>query len=250
MPRILVLNGNATASVTDLVTAHARAVLGRGYDCIPATARFGARYISCEASYAIAGHAVLDALAEAGPGFDAVMLACFGDPGLFALKEVSTVPVVGLAEASMVEAAAHGRYSIVTGGVVWKTMLTRLASALGTMDQIASIRPITLTGDQIAADPDAAIHFLAEEVRNAVAQDGARAVILGGAALAGLATRIAPQVPVPVIDSVHAGARVTALRAEAQSKTARAAVGTSPPRKPIPTVGIGTALARLLDPHG
>jgi allantoin racemase len=250
MPRILVLNANTTAAVTDLVAAQARAVLGPAYDCIPATARFGARYISCEAAYAIAGHSALDALAEAGPGYDAVMLACFGDPGIFALKEVSAVPVVGLAEASMVEASVHGRYAIVTGGVLWKTMLTRLASALGTLDQIASIRPITLTGDQIAAAPDAAMHFLAEEVRSAVERDGARAVILGGAALAGLAARIAPQVSVPVIDSVHAGARVTALRAQQVSRTAHTTSAAAGGVNATPTVGIGTALARLLDPQG
>ncbi|MBL8377544.1 MAG: aspartate/glutamate racemase family protein, partial [Burkholderiales bacterium] len=210
MPRILVLNSNTTPSVTDLVVRHMRDVLPPEVELLPATARFGAPYISTEAAYAIAGHSALDALAEAGDGFDAVLLACFGDPGLFALKEVSAAPVVGLAEAAMQEAAAHGRFSIVTGGVLWKVMLERLALALGMDEHIASIRPITLTGAEIAADPDAAISFLADEARAAQREDGAQAVILGGAALAGLAARIAPLVEVPLIDSVHAGARVAA----------------------------------------
>ncbi len=240
MPRILVLNANTTPSVTDLVTHHARQVLGPAYECVPATARFGAHYISNEAAYAIAAHSALDALAEAGPGFDAVMLACFGDPGLFALKEVSAVPVVGLAEAGMIEAARHGRFSIVTGGVLWKVMLTRLALALGMQDRIASIRPISWTGDMVAADPDGAIAFLAAETRAAVQQDGAQAVIMGGAALAGLAGRIAPQVAIPVIDSVHAGARVAAALAGAGNSGAGAA------RAHTPTTGLGPALTRLL----
>ena len=57
MPRILVLNPNTTASVTDLVARHARDELGTGFECLPATVRFGPNYISSEASYAIAGHA-------------------------------------------------------------------------------------------------------------------------------------------------------------------------------------------------
>ena len=247
MLRILVLNANTTVSVTDLVVRHVRDVLGADVELIPATARLGARYISTETSYAIAGHSALDCLAlhcaDTPDGFDAVLLACFGDPGLFALRELSPVPVVGLAEAAMQEAAQVGRYSIVTGGMLWKPMLSRLAHALGLSDAIASIRPIALTGDQIAADPEGALKFLAAEAQAAADQDGAQAVILGGAALAGLAARIAPSVSVPVIDSVHAGARA-ALKLAMQSRkpwptsTAKAA--------PVPSIGINVELARLL----
>ena len=60
MPRILILNPNTTSSVTELVTRHARELLGDSVECIPATARFGANYISNEAAYAIAGHSALD----------------------------------------------------------------------------------------------------------------------------------------------------------------------------------------------
>lgn len=253
MPRILILNGNTTESVTDLVTRHVRTELGSGFDLQPVTARFGARYISTEAASAIAAHAALDCVAEHGAGCDAVLLACFGDPGLFALREISAVPVAGLAEAAMQEAAAHGRFSIVTGGVLWKPMLERLAFSLGRLDAIASIRPITLTGDQIAADPDGALRFLATEVRNAVEQDGAQAVILGGAALAGIAARLASEVPVPLIDSVLAGARVAAARASAHAAATAQAAGAqhaagaaTAVRIATPTVGLGAALARLL----
>lgn len=247
MPRILVLNANTTASVTDLVVRHVRDVLGTDVELIPATARLGARYISTETSYAIAGHAALDCLAlhcaETPNGFDSVLLACFGDPGLFALREVSPVPVVGLAEAAMQQAAQSGRYSIVTGGVLWKPMLSRLAHALGLSASIASIRPITLTGDQIAAGPEGAMKFLAAEAQAAADQDGAQAVILGGAALAGLAARIAPMVSVPVIDSVHAGARAAVKLATQAHKPWPGGVAT---KVPAPSIGLHQELARLL----
>jgi hypothetical protein len=38
-----------------------------------------------------------------------VLIGCFGDPGLFALRESSACPVTGLAEASFIEAARRGR---------------------------------------------------------------------------------------------------------------------------------------------
>ncbi len=124
--RLLIINPNTTAMVTDRVTAAARASLP-GVDLISATGRFGAAYISSRASFTVAGHAALDALAEWGTGVDAVLLACFGDPGLDALREVSQVPVIGLVEAACAEAGEGGRpFSIVTGGERWGPMLREM----------------------------------------------------------------------------------------------------------------------------
>ena len=242
MPRILVLNPNTTASVTELVTRHARAVLGDTIECVPATARFGAHYISNEAAYAIAGHSALDGVAEFGSGCDAVLLACFGDPGLFAVREVCAMPVIGLAEAAMREASVHGRFTIVTGGALWQPMLERLAAALGYAGKVARIRTIALTGAEIAADPEGSIAFLAAECSAAALEDHAQAVILGGAALAGMAARIAPQVALPLIDSVHAGARVAAQLATEYARGTKS----PPPHYATPTIGVSAALARLL----
>ncbi|MBL8381288.1 MAG: hypothetical protein JNM79_25705, partial [Burkholderiales bacterium] len=76
-------------------------------------------------------------------------------------------------------------------------------------------------------------------------EDGAQAVILGGAALAGLAARIAPLVEVPLIDSVHAGARVAARLADTHA-SARSAAKDGTPRPRTPTVHVGAALQKLL----
>jgi Asp/Glu/hydantoin racemase len=215
MPRVLVINPNTTQSITDLVARHVRAAVGAGFEIVAATGAFGCPYITSEACYAVGAHAALDCFEKLGAGCDAVLLACFGDPGLFALKEVSAVPVLGLAEASMTEASeAAGRFSIVTGGAAWKPMLERFAAQTGHADRLASVRTVALTGGEVAAAPDAALAALAEASRAAVERDGARAVILGGAGLAGLAARIASRVPAPVLDSVLVGARRIAALAQ------------------------------------
>ena len=132
MPRLLVINPNTTASITDLCLRYVRTVVGDDIELIGATGRFGCAYISSEACYAVAAHAALDCYAEHGEGCDAVLLACFGDPGLFALREVSKLPVIGLAEASMQAAVERGgRFGIVTGGARWKPMLERFVAMLG-----------------------------------------------------------------------------------------------------------------------
>ncbi|MFH6784144.1 MULTISPECIES: aspartate/glutamate racemase family protein [Methylobacterium] len=235
--RILLINPNTTASVTEQAATHVRRLIPA--EIVPATGRFGARYIASRAAAAIAGHAALDALAANVAGCDAVYLACFGDPGLLALKEVSPVPVVGMAEGAMHLACTRGRrIGIVTGGVLWKPMLTEFVAMLGLSERLAGIRTVAPTGGEIARDPDAALGRLAEACRDCTEIDGADVVVLGGAALAGLAERVQPQVSVPVICSVEAGARAVI-----------AAAGLAGARAILPateSVGLAEELAGLL----
>ena len=216
MQQLLVINPNTSAAVSALLQRHAQAAAGPGVRVRTRTARFGAPYIACEASYAVAGHAVLDAwaaaLAENEPVPDAVLIGCFGDPGLLALQDTSAAPVTGLAEAAFVEAAACGRFAVVTGGERWKPILQRLAHSLGHSAALTGVHTVAPSGAQLAQDPAAAVALLAEACRHAVEVDGADAVILGGAGLAGLAAAVAHAVKVPVIDSVLAGTRQTLLR--------------------------------------
>jgi allantoin racemase len=238
--RILVINPNTSPSVTDLVAAVTRAVAGERATVVPITGRFGARYISSRAAAAIAGHAALEALADHVEGCDAVYLACFGDPGLAALKEVSPVPVVGMAEAACEAACREGaRFAIVTGGALWGPMLREFVAGLGLGGRLASVRTVAPTGDAIARDPDAALALLAGACTACAKEDGADVIILGGAALAGLAARIQPAVPVPVLCSVETGAVAALAAAEAGHST-----GSAPA---VETTGLAPALAKLLD---
>jgi allantoin racemase len=207
MSRILIVNPNTTASITALLKTHAEKATGLGAHVEAVTAWFGAPYIACEVSYAVAGHAVLDAWASATNEEDAVLIGCFGDPGLLALREASSAPVTGLAEASFIQAAKHGRFAIVTGGERWKPMLERLASTLGYSKMLAGITTVAPSGAELAQDPVGAQALLARACRQAAKDFGANAVILGGAGLAGMAARVQTEVDVPVIDSVVAGVR-------------------------------------------
>lgn len=209
MRNLLVINPNTSASVSELLRRHVQATAGDQVAVRTVTARLGAPYIACETSYAVAAHATLDAWAAAladGYAPDAVLIGCFGDPGLFALRECSPAPVTGLAEAAFTAAARHGRFGIVTGGERWAPMLERLAQALGHTPQLAGIRTVAPTGAQLAADPEGARALLARACSDAARQWGLHAVILGGAGLAGMAARVQPEVDVPVIDSVVVGA--------------------------------------------
>jgi allantoin racemase len=204
--RLLVINPNTTETMTAKTLIAARAALPADVEISAVSGRFGPRYIASRAAFAVAGHAALDAFAAHGADVDAVLLACFGDPGLDALREVSSAPVVGLVEASAaVASAGGGRFSIVTGGVLWEPMLREMLLVRGLAGRLASIRTVAPDGGTIARDPDSALAILGAACDACVAEDDAEAVILGGVGLLGLAERLQPGRAYSIICSVAAG---------------------------------------------
>ena len=227
MKRVLVINPNTSASVTDAVLTACRSA-HPALEWHGVSARFGAPYIADEIAYAVAAHAVLDAHAVHFDGHDAVLIACFGDPGLLALRELAGVPVLGLAQASLAAAASAaaatpgGRFAVVTGGHAWGPMLARFARAQQLDAGLCGIHTVDLTGGQIAAAPSAALDSLAAAAQQGI-DGGAGCILLGGAALAGLAARLQPRVGVPVLDNV-----LLAARAVADAPTSRARHAAAP----------------------
>jgi len=237
--RILLINANTTAAITDRLVDIATARSPAGVVFTGATGRFGARYIASRAASAIAAHATLDAFAEHGAGVDAVLLACFGDPGLDALKEIAPVPVLGLAEASAVAALRlASRFGVVTGGAAWRPMLSEYFGARGYAAALTGVHTIAPTGAEIARDPAGALDSLVVSCEEAIAA-GAQVVILGGAGLAGLRALVAPRVPVPVLCSVETG--IDSIIAALGSPRSDLM-----PHGPVETLALSPALARLL----
>jgi Asp/Glu/hydantoin racemase len=221
MRELLLINPNTTTAITDTLAALVRATVPADVNVHAVTAPFGAPYIADEAGYAVAGHAALQAWRKASSErarpFDGVIVGCFGDPGLFALREAAGCPVTGLAEASLMEAvqrmdasgqtAGQGRCAIVTGGAAWGPMLRKLLPALSGGERVAAVETVTLSGAQLRADPTAAQALLTEACRKVRAEHGVEAIVLGGAGLGGLAAVLQGRVDVPLIDSVLAAAR-------------------------------------------
>ncbi len=243
--RICLINANTTAAMTERMVTLGQAAAGPGVKVTGATARFGARYVASRAAYAIAGHAALDAYAEHAQNADAVVLACFGDPGLLALKEIAHQPVVGMAEASCLTAAAFGgRFAIVTGGERWGPMLRELLAVLGLSDKLAHVETVAPTGAEIAAEPERALAMLEDACMRCVQKHGADSVILGGAGLAGLSERIAPRVPVPLVDSLTASVRMADMLARSRPGKSRAGSLAATPA--VESVGLDAALETLI----
>ncbi|MCW8087074.1 aspartate/glutamate racemase family protein [Sabulicella glaciei] len=236
--KLLLLNGNTDPAITERLAGAARALCP--HEVVPATVRFGARYIATRAAAAIAAHAVLDTLAERvgrgnGEGFDAAIIACFGDPGLEAAREALPIPVLGLADSSISAALRVApTVSLLTGGEAWVPMLREFALLRGHGPDRVRVAAVPPTGDMIAREPDRALALLAEVAQEEAAA-GAGCLVLGGAGLVGLAPRLRPLVPVPVLDCLEA----------TLEDLPGARPGTAP-MQPAPSVGLSAPLSRIL----
>jgi allantoin racemase len=212
--RIALLNPNTNADITRMMLDIARQAVPAGAVLEGRTAPTGRRLISDEAGLEEAAQVVAayGAILE-GEGFDAIIISGFGDPGLQALRARVSMPVTGIAEAGIAEAAAGGRrYSIVTTTPTLQASLRQTAEGYGHGESLVSIR-IT-DGDMLANMRDAVTMAAAllQSCHQAVDVDGAEAIVLGGGPLASAAHIIAPQLGVPVIEPVAAAVRLAWAR--------------------------------------
>jgi allantoin racemase len=190
MKRLLLINPNISEAMTRTIDAAARARLPGDIELVSVTASFGFPVVATRLSYAVAAHAAVEAYASAPGRFDAVVLACFGDPGLEALRELAPIPVTGFAEASFRAALALGEpYAVITIGQAWVGMLSERVAAAQASQDFVGVFAADGTGLDALAQPEIVQGKLAGLVRQAMAI-GARTIILGGASLAGWAPRL------------------------------------------------------------
>lgn len=212
--KILVLNGNTTAAVTERMIAALKPICPESVHLVGATAPFGLPYVSTRAAVAVAAHAVQEAVRAAVEGeqvagrapFDACFYACFGEPGIEALRAEHTFPVAGMAEASILTALQLGeRFAIVTVGAAWPAMLRDLMRRTALEARCAGIKVVPGDALAVATGREEGLKLVRAAVDEVIARAAPDVVIVAGAALAGYGTALAGRVPVPVLDSLTAG---------------------------------------------
>ena len=201
--RILVINPNTTQAMTDEIHRVARSAARPGTEVQTVQPEAGPRSIEGNADEVLAAYHTLDLVAGTRGKYDAYVIACFGDPALAACREVSSVPVIGIAEASfhMASLVAY-KWSVVTVLPRVKPLLEELVRRDGMEMRCASIRCTPLTVLEIEEDIERTKRMMVEEGRQAIAQDGAEAILLGCAGLGPLDKWMQEQLGVPVLDGV------------------------------------------------
>jgi len=206
--RLLLLNPNTSAAVTERLAASARAAAAAGTEIVPLTAPRGVPFIASRAEAQIAGAVALEMLAEHHGRFDVAIIAAFADPGLLGARELFDVPIVGLAEAAMLTACMLGRrFSIVTFTTAMGPWFRECVDMHGLGGRCASIRMLDEPFASLASVQEEKEEELVALANRAVSEDEADVVILAGAPLDGLATRVRHRIPVPLVEQTIAAVR-------------------------------------------
>jgi Asp/Glu/hydantoin racemase len=141
----------------------------------------------------------------------AIVIACFSDPGVEAARATSRRrPVVGLGEAGLRAALAQGqRIGVVAVADAAIPRHLRYWKALGLDSQVVGERAVNLQVAQ-SGDPELAFGPVSEAGRRLRDQDGADVLLLGCAAMGGLRDRLQAILGIPVVDPCQAAAEAVA----------------------------------------
>lgn len=219
--RLLLVNSNSTTAVTERMVATANTVAAPQTAITGVTAA-GVAVIRSHLDFADAAVQTVLALQQNASGHDAAIIGCFGDPGLKAARQALDIPVVGLAEAAMLMAhTLGGRYSMITFGQHNAINMTDLARSYGLHTRLASVRIADVKHSEMLADPNQALNACIAVGQQALFDDGADVLILGGGPVAGMAHQVAAKLNAPVLDSIACATKLAESLAVCGYQTSR-----------------------------
>jgi len=238
MTRITVINPNTAPELTVTITAAAQAVAGPGVTVLGVNPTVGVPSVESHAEEAVAALGVLEQVGLTNDYTDAYVIACFGDTGVTAAREVATCPVVGMTEAALQTAClvAH-RFVVITLPARTIAHTDRVVRALGLEHRCS----VTAVDVPVADLVDGSTHLLdafTAAARAAIDTDQAEAVVLGCAGLADLVDPLTDVLGVPVIDGVAAGVGIAAGLVSMGLNTSRANTFAAVPGLPDYLLGL------------
>ncbi|MGJ7459829.1 aspartate/glutamate racemase family protein [Halomonas sp. MA07-2] len=207
---IRVINPNTTVGMTATIGDAARRIAAPGTRITALEPSNGPVSIESHFDEAISAVGVLDeVLAGEHEQVDAYVIACFGDPGLLAARELTRAPVIGIAEAAFHMATLIStRFSIVTTLGRTGIIAEHLLEQYGFRHHCRRVRAAEIPVLDLEADADAALARITEECKRARDEDGIGAIVLGCGGMADLTDTISLELGLPVVEGVTAAVKL------------------------------------------
>ncbi|KMV69189.1 Asp/Glu racemase [bacteria symbiont BFo1 of Frankliniella occidentalis] len=207
---IQVINPNTSQAMTETIGAAARAVAGANTEILAVCPTQGVPSIEGHFDEAIAAIGVLEQV-KAGreQGVSGHVIACFGDPGLLAARELAQGPVVGIAEAAMhIATLVATRFSVVTTLPRTLVIARHLLQQYGFEHHCAALHAIDLPVLSLEDGSGIAQEKVRQRCIQAKREDGSGAIVLGCGGMADLAQTLTRELGIPVIDGVTAAVKM------------------------------------------
>ncbi len=201
--KIFVINGNTNTAVSKEIEKAALKTVFPGTDIMMITPAKGPSTVEGYLDGQISASAVCEEVANYELEADAFVIACFSDPGLYAARDITSKPVVGIAESSMLTAVQLGHlFSLLTPLRRLKPLLKGLVTHYGFNQRLASVGSVEISVGELAKSVEVHEEAFLAAGYEAVHDHGAEVLILAGAVLVGMEKRLSNHLNVPVLDPV------------------------------------------------
>lgn len=204
--KLLIINPNSSPSVTARINAAAEAAALPSESIETICAMGAPELIVTTEDALLAEAAVTQTLMAWKEPVDGVILASFGDTGLEAVRGISDIPVVGIAQSAYAMASVIGpRFSIVSFSPSMASALRKTAESYGHARHLISMHMVEESSwDDPGMIQDDYAEALLTLCQKAAEEDQVNSIVLGGGPLAGLAKKLQPNVTIPIIDGTTA----------------------------------------------
>ncbi|WP_108837163.1 aspartate/glutamate racemase family protein [Tateyamaria sp. Alg231-49] len=203
MKTLIVINPNSSQAVTDGIDAAVDPLRRFGIPIRCLTLAQGPPGIESQrqADLTIAPMLALAADQQDAAGY---VIACFGDPGLHALRDQTALPVVGIQEVSVMTALTLGqRFGVIAILPTSIPRHLRAFGAMGVLDRLAGDRALGL-GVADLADESKSLAAMIATGKRLRDEDGANVLIMGCAGMARYRAPLQEATGLPVVEPTQA----------------------------------------------
>jgi len=211
--RILVINPNSTAAVTrgiDEACAPLRIEGGPGIDAV--TLKEGPPGVETQQHVDGVVAPLINLVRARERDYDAFVIACYSDPGLHSIREVTNKPVLGISECGILTALTLGqKFGVIA---ILKQSIARhlrYVGALGVSERMAGELPVGLPVTELADEKKTFGRMV--EVGQALRDThGADVVVMGCAGMARYRKPLQDEIRIPVVEPTQAAVAMAIAR--------------------------------------
>ena len=227
--QILLLNPNTTASMTSKIALCAKAIALKDTQIIAVNPVGGPASIEGYYDEALSLAGIIETVQQ-NRSVDAIVLACFDDTGVDAVRCMTQAPVIGIGEAGYHAASLiSNKFSVVTTLARSVPALENNLNRYGLASRCAKVRASDIPVLDLETNTSSAREAIKAEIEKAIVDDKAEAIVLGCAGMTDLADSLSAELGLPVIDGVGVAVTLAESMVRLGLKTSNLG-GYAPPR--------------------
>jgi Asp/Glu/hydantoin racemase len=211
--RILVINPNSTEAVTrgiDEACAPLRLKDGPGIDSV--TLKEGPPGVETQQHVDGVVAPLIDLVRAKEKDYDAFVIACYSDPGLHSIREITKKPVLGISECGILTALTLGqKFGVIA---ILKQSIARhlrYVGALGVSERMAGELPVGLPVTELS-DEKKTFGRMVEVGKALRDTHGADVVVMGCAGMARYRKPLQDEIGIPVVEPTQAAVAMALAR--------------------------------------